>query len=185
MIYPSTTGKADFKEIRLRMLESVWIQGKLRMWGRWSYIGGGVCGNMFNRLLAGKKLTRTAIKEAMRRLKKSGVKQTELEEFFREMMAAPRKSHLAFCTDSEALLIDRVIGETLAGHPGLINVLHRRYKGHGMSKRRMAEELNDAHPEWCLRTCESRIDVWLNLAEAVLYAPMCDAFGRYPERFAS
>lgn len=185
MIYPSTTGRADGNEIRLRTLEIIWIQGKLRMWGRWSHIGGGACGNMFNQLLASNKITKTAIKEAMRRLKRSGVKQAELEEFFREMMVAQQKSNLAFCTDSEALLIDKVVGETLADHPGLIDILHRRYKGRGMSKRKIAEELNEAHPEWCLRTCESRVDVWLSIAEAILYAPMCEAFGRSLERFAS
>lgn len=41
MIYPSTSGKPD-ETFRLRTLESVWIQGKLRMWGRWSHIGGGL-----------------------------------------------------------------------------------------------------------------------------------------------
>ncbi|ELR2335296.1 DUF1133 family protein, partial [Salmonella enterica] len=49
MIYPSTSGKPD-ETFRLRTLESVWIQGKLRMWGRWSHIGGGTGGDMFNAL---------------------------------------------------------------------------------------------------------------------------------------
>ncbi|TWX05345.1 DUF1133 family protein, partial [Salmonella enterica subsp. enterica serovar Java] len=43
--------------------------------------------------------------------------------------------------------------------------------------------LNEKHPEWCLRTCESRIDVWLNVAESMLYKPMCDAFGTNSDRF--
>ncbi|WP_218802151.1 DUF1133 family protein, partial [Klebsiella quasipneumoniae] len=42
----------------------IWIQGKLRMWGRWSYIGGGSGGNMFNQLLASGKVTKTAINDA-------------------------------------------------------------------------------------------------------------------------
>lgn len=46
MIYPTNTGKSG-EHLRLTTLESVWIQGKLRMWGRWSYIGGGKTGNMF------------------------------------------------------------------------------------------------------------------------------------------
>ncbi|EFH3247749.1 DUF1133 family protein, partial [Shigella flexneri] len=53
MIYPTNTGKSG-EHLRLTTLESVWIQGKLRMWGRWSYIGGGKTGNMFNQLLASK-----------------------------------------------------------------------------------------------------------------------------------
>jgi hypothetical protein len=56
--------------IRLKTLESIWIQGKLRMWGRWSYIGGGSGGNMFNQLLAAGKVTKTAINDALRRMKK-------------------------------------------------------------------------------------------------------------------
>lgn len=40
MINPSEVGK-NGEMLRLRTLESIWIQGKLRMWGRWSYIGGG------------------------------------------------------------------------------------------------------------------------------------------------
>lgn len=54
MINPSTTGKGG-EMLRLNTLESVWIQGKLRMWGRWSYIGSGSVGHMFNNLLASKK----------------------------------------------------------------------------------------------------------------------------------
>ncbi|EIO2238606.1 DUF1133 family protein, partial [Escherichia coli] len=38
MIYPEITGKSG-EHLRLKTLESVWLQGKLRMWGRWSYIG--------------------------------------------------------------------------------------------------------------------------------------------------
>ncbi len=59
MIYPTNTGKSG-EHLRLTTLESVWIQGKLRMWGRWSYIGGGKTGNMFNQLLASKKRKRAA-----------------------------------------------------------------------------------------------------------------------------
>lgn len=33
MIYPTNTGKSG-EHLRLTTLESVWIQGKLRMWGR-------------------------------------------------------------------------------------------------------------------------------------------------------
>ncbi|HBR0324705.1 TPA: DUF1133 family protein, partial [Klebsiella pneumoniae] len=38
MINPSEVGKAG-EMVRLKTLEAIWIQGKLRMWGRWSYIG--------------------------------------------------------------------------------------------------------------------------------------------------
>ncbi|EKH1516451.1 DUF1133 family protein, partial [Shigella sonnei] len=165
------------EHLRLTTLESVWIQGKLRMWGRWSYIGGGKTGNMFNLMLTSKKLTKTAINEALRRMKKAGLNKSELEAFLRDMINGKQKSWLAHCTDAEALCIDRVISEVLAEHPGLISVLRQRYEGRGMTKRKMAELLNDAHPKWSLRTCERRIEHWLKVAEFILYKPMVMAFG--------
>ncbi|EYV28420.1 antiterminator [Escherichia coli O145:NM str. 2010C-3516] len=106
MIYPTNTGKSG-EHLRLTTLESVWIQGKLRMWGRWSYIGGGKTGNMFNQLLTSKKLTKTAINEALRRMKKAGLDKPELEAFLRDMINGKQKSWLVHCTDAEALCIDQ------------------------------------------------------------------------------
>ncbi|EFB4730109.1 DUF1133 family protein [Escherichia coli] len=96
MINPSEIGKTG-EMVRLRTLESIWVQGKLRMWGRWSYIGGGSGGNMFNQLLASGKITKTAIKEALRRMKKAGISKPELEAFFKEIQEGQNKSGLAFC----------------------------------------------------------------------------------------
>ncbi|EAB9752428.1 DUF1133 family protein [Salmonella enterica subsp. salamae] len=177
MIYPTNTGKSG-EHLRLSTLESVWIQGKLRMWGRWSYIGGGKTGNMFNQLLASKKLTKTAINDALRRMKKAGLEKPELEVFLREMINGKQKSWLAHCTDMEALIIDRVVGEVLADHPGLLDILNQRYVGRGMSKRMMAERLNEAHPEWCFSTCEKRIANWLAIAEYMLFIPMRESFAQ-------
>ncbi|EBW9943408.1 DUF1133 family protein [Salmonella enterica subsp. enterica serovar Shubra] len=177
MIYPTNTGKSG-EHLRLSTLESVWIQGKLRMWGRWSYIGGGKTGNMFNQLLASKKLTKTAINDALRRMKKAGLEKPELEAFLREMINGKQKSWLAHCTDTEALIIDRVVGEVLADHPGLLGILNQRYVGRGMSKRMMAERLNEAHPEWCFSTCEKRIANWLAIAEYMLFIPMRESFAQ-------
>lgn len=183
MINPSEVGKSG-EIARLRTLESVWIQGKLRMWGRWSHIGGGSGGNMFNQLLASGKVTKTAINDALRRMKKSGLTKPELEAFFKEILDGKNKSGLAFCSDEEALIIDSVLSETLvrAGHQRLHALIEDRYIKR-LSKKAMARDLNEKHPEWCLRTCESRIDVWLNMAESILYAPMCDAFGTNSDRF--
>ncbi|EII8791990.1 DUF1133 family protein [Escherichia coli] len=175
MIYPEITGKSG-EHLRLKTLEAVWIQGKLRMWGRWSYIGGGKTGNMFNQLLAFKKLTKTAINEALRRIRESGIDKPELEAFLREMIAGRQKSWLSHCTDAEALRIDGVISKALARYPGLIDILRQRYEGRGMSKRKMAELLNEVHPEWCYATCRNRIDMWLRIAEFILYPLMRDAF---------
>ncbi|HFF8760000.1 DUF1133 family protein [Klebsiella pneumoniae] len=183
MINPSEVGK-NGEMVRLRTLESIWIQGKLRMWGRWSYIGGGSGGNMFNQLLASGKITKTAINEALRRMKKTGITKPELEAYFREILSGKNKSGLAFCTDDEGLKIDGVLGAVIVspGHKALYDVLVERYRLR-KSKRRIAEELQDKHPEWCFMTCRRRVDAWLSLAESMLYAPMCDAFGTNGDRF--
>ncbi|MGV4263226.1 DUF1133 family protein [Citrobacter freundii] len=183
MINPSEVGKAG-ETVRLRTLESIWIQGKLRMWGRWSYIGGGSGGNMFNQLLASGKITKTSINEALRRMKKAGISKPELEAFFKEILDGKNKSGLAFCSDEEALKIDSVISAELlrADNKQLHKLIEDRYV-YRMSKKGMARALNEKHPEWCLRTCESRIDVWLSIAESMLYRPMCNAFGTNSDRF--
>lgn len=183
MINPSEVGKSG-EMVRLRTLESIWIQGRLQMWGRWSYIGGGSGGNMFNQLLASGKITHTAIKEALRRMKKTGITKPELEAYFREILSRKNKSGLAFCTDDEGLKIDGVLGAVLVtpGHKALYAVLVERYRLR-KSKRRIAEELQEKHPEWCYMTCRRRVDTWLSLAESMLYGPMCDAFGTNGDRF--
>ncbi|EOZ3809811.1 DUF1133 family protein [Citrobacter youngae] len=176
MINPSEVGKSG-EMVRLRTLESIWIQGKLRMWGRWSYIGGGSGGNMFNQLLASGKITKTAINEALRRMKKAGISKPELEAFFKEILEGKNKSGLAFCSDDEGLKIDGVIAAVLMNDDnrslyGVIIDRHRLRK----SKRKMATELQKKHPEWTFMTCRRRIDTWVSLAESMLYAPLCDAF---------
>lgn len=184
MIYPDSIGLVNTKEARLRTLESIWIQGKLRMWGRWSYIGGGSCGSMFNQLLATGKITKTAINDALRRMKKTGITKPELEAFLREILDGKNKTGLAFCTDEEALIINSVLCEILvrSGHKRLYDLIEDRYIKR-LSKKAMARDLNEKHPEWCLRTCESRIDVWLSVAESMLYKPMRDAFKANGDRF--
>lgn len=183
MINPSEVGKSG-EMVRLRTLESIWIQGRLQMWGRWSYIGGGSGGNMFNQLLASGKITKTAISQALRRMKKTGITKPELEAYFREILSGKNKSGLAFCTDDEGLKIDGVLGSVLVspGHKALYAVLVERYRLR-KSKRRIAEELQEKHPEWCYMTCRRRVDTWLSLAESMLYAPMCDAFGTNGDSF--
>lgn len=111
-------------------------------------------------------------------MKKAGLDKPELEAFLRDMINGKQKSWLVHCTDAEALCIDRVISEVLAEHPGLICILRQRYEGRGMTKRKMAELLNDSHPEWCFSTCEKRIANWLAVAEYVLYIPMRESFAQ-------
>ena len=183
MINPSEVGKSG-EMVRLRTLESIWIQGKLRMWGRWSYIGGGSGGNMFNQLLASGKITKTAIKEALRRMKKSGITKPELEAYLREILESKNKSGLAFCSDEEGLKVDGVIASVLMNNDyrGLYSVIVDRHRLR-KSKLQMANELNAKHPDWTLVTCRRRIDSWLSLAESILYAPLCDSFGTNSDRF--
>ncbi|HIE7556757.1 TPA: DUF1133 family protein [Citrobacter amalonaticus] len=183
MINPSEVGKSG-EMVRLRTLESIWIQGKLRMWGRWSYIGGGNGGNMFNQLLASGKITKTAINEALRRMKKAGISKPELEAFFREILEGKNKSCLAFCSDDEGLKIDGVIASVLMNDDcrSLYSVIVDRHRLR-KSKRQMATELQQKHPEWTFMTCRRRIDTWVSFAESMLYAPLCDAFDTNGDRF--
>ncbi|MBS6074299.1 MAG: DUF1133 family protein [Citrobacter freundii] len=176
MINPSETGKSG-ELVRLRTLESIWVQGKLHMWGRWSYIGGGSSGNIFNQLLVSGKITKTAINEALRRMKKAGISKPELEAFFKEILEGKNKSGLAFCSDDEGLKIDGVIAAVLINenYGSLYRVIVDRHRLR-KSKRQMAAELQQRHPEWTFITCRRRIDVWLSLAESLLYAPLCDVF---------
>ena len=183
MINPSEVGKSG-ELVRLRTLESIWIQGKLRMWGRWSYIGGGSGGNMFNQLLASGKITKTAINDALRRMKKSGITKPELEAYLREILDSKNKTGLAFCSDEEGLIIDGVIAAVLMNeeYRGLYGVIVDRHRLR-KSKLQMAKELNSKHPDWTLITCRRRIDTWVSLAESILYAPLCDALGTNGDRF--
>lgn len=169
---------------RLLVLLFPLVQLFLLRCGGEAYIGGGSGGNMFNQLLASGKITKTAINDALRRMKKSGLTKPELEAFFKEILEGKNKSGLAFCTDEEALNIDSVLSAELlrADNKRLYDLIKDRYV-YRMSKKAMARSLNEKHPEWCLRTCESRIDVWLNVAESMLYRPMCDAFGTNSDRF--
>ncbi|MDY3584444.1 DUF1133 family protein [Enterobacter hormaechei] len=183
MINPSEVGKSG-EMVRLRTLESIWVQGKLRMWGRWSYIGGGSCGNMFNQLLASGKITKTAINDALRRMKKSGITKPELEAYLREILDSKNKSGLAFCSDEEGLKVDGVIAAVLMNeeYRGLYGVIVDRHRLR-KSKLQMANELLNKHPEWTLITCRRRVDTWLSLAESILYAPLCDVFGTNSDKF--
>ena len=139
---------------------------------------------MFNQLLASGKITKTAINEALRRMKKAGISKPELEAFFKEILEGKNKSGLAFCSDDEGLKIDGVIAAVLMNDDyrslyGVIVDHHRLRK----SKRQMAEELHKRHPDWAFMTCRRRIDTWVSLAESLLYTPLCDAFDTNSGKF--
>lgn len=84
---------------------------------------------MFNQLLASRKITKTAIKDALRRMKKSGITKPELAAFLGEILAGKNKSNLSFCTDEEALIINSVLCKVLVqgGHKNLYSLIEDRY----------------------------------------------------------
>lgn len=184
MIYPSTTGKAAGNEMRLRTLEAVWVQGKLKMWGRWaSYSDTPEAVNMFRRLLSRNSITQDDLSKAIKFLRKSGCSNNDLEAWMNLMLKETTKSSLVFCSDDEGMLLNKAIGSTLINHPGLLDVLKQRYLGRGMKKSEMAVLLNERFPGWCYRTCQRRIDSWLSIAEYLLYLPVTDAFELNADRF--
>lgn len=183
MIYPDNIGPAG-SEIRLRTLESVWVQGKLKMWGRWSSDNEmPEAVSMFKRLMSSGRIDHNDISKAIIKLQKSGCSTEELEVWMSEALREGTKSSLVFCTDPEGLLMNRVIGTEMLKYPGLLEVLKARYLGRGKSKRTIAEDVNKTHPEWSYATCRRRVDVWLSAAESILYLPLNDVFGNNADRF--
>jgi len=146
------------------------------MWGRWSYIAKHKQGSIFNQLLSGQAMTKKALTHAIAELSAAGTSYEELRAFLEEIVKGRLNSRLAFCSDDEALLIDKIVVQVLSSYPWLIETLHKRYGGHGKSKRGMAGELLAQHSELSLATCRRRIDCWLIVAEFALYGPFCYKF---------
>lgn len=182
MIYPSEIGKVG-ELVRLRTLESVWIQGKLRMWGRWSAVNmNPTSSDMFKALLGKYVVTQDDLSKALKALRKKGCSSKELEAWVNDMLQQSRHSSLVFCTDDEGLTMDRVIAGVMKNSPPLLRIIRLRYQ-EKKSIREMAEDLNRFQPELSFMTCRRRIDVWLGTAESMLYRPMSDAFNTNSERF--
>ncbi|MEF9678920.1 DUF1133 family protein [Pectobacterium aroidearum] len=182
MIYPSEVGKGG-EVLRLRTLESVWIQGKLKMWGRWSAINTSpTATDMFKKLLGKYVVSQDDMSKALKALRKKGCSSKEFELWVNDMLQQSRHSSLVFCTDDEGLVMDKVIAGAMKDNQPLLRLLERRYQGK-MSIREIAEGLHLSHPELSFMTCRRRVDVWLGMAESMLYQPMCDAFETNSERF--
>lgn len=182
MIYPSEIGKAG-ESLRLRTLESVWIQGKLRMWGRWSACNlNPTSTDMFKKLLGKYVVTQDDLSKALKALRKKGCSSKELEAWVNDMLQQKQYSSLVFCTDDEGVTMDRVVASVMKNDKALLHLLEKRYK-EKMTLRAMAEELQESHNELSFATCRRRIDTWLSYAESMLYLPMCDAFDTNSERF--
>lgn len=177
MIYPLTTGKSE-EHFKLRTLESVWIRGRLTMWGRWAaFSKNPSAAGMFNQLLEEPTITKKALKDAMKRMHKSGISKESLLMFLDEFKDKKTLSSMWFCTDAEGGDMDKVICEVMNADAGLLDVLKQHYV-YKKSNFCIANEMNNRHPYLSLSTCKRRVDAWLSVAEFMLYRPMCDAFGR-------
>jgi len=169
-------------EFELRTLESIWIQGKLKMWGRWSAIN--ECPeapDMFKKILKRYVITENDLSNILKKLKRIGCSK-ELELWMENMMRESLRSSLIFCTDDEALAMDKVIARVLINNQPLRHLVERHYRGR-VSMRDLADELNENHPDWSYSTCRRRIKTWLSVAEYMLYQPMSDAFQLNSDRF--
>lgn len=173
MIYPTELAKHD-EACRLTTLDRLWVQGRLKMWGRWSYIAKQKQGSIFNQLLSGQVMTKKALTHAIAELSAAGTSYEELRAFLEEIVKGRLNSRLAFCSDDEALAIDKIIGQIFEDSPALLKLLHQRYDGHGKSKRQLAGELMMRCPELSLATCRRRIDCWLSMAEYMIFLPLRD-----------
>ncbi|HHR5903912.1 TPA: DUF1133 family protein [Providencia alcalifaciens] len=177
MIYPETSGKSG-EHLRLRTLESTWIRGRLTMWGCWSaFSKSPKAAGIFQRLLTEPKITKKALKDAMRRMKKEGLSEETLLLFLEEFQDKKTLSNMWFCSDIEGGKMDKVIGAVFAREQGLLNVLKQHYI-YKKSYYALALELHEIKPSISLSTCRRRIKAWLSIAEFMLYRPMCDEFDR-------
>ncbi|MDE9429087.1 DUF1133 family protein [Xenorhabdus bovienii] len=177
MIYPNTCGKGE-EYLRLRTLESVWIRGRLSMWGCWAVIRKSPqAAGVFSRLLASPVITKKSLQVALKKMQQAGIAQQDLLLFFEEMKEKQAISSLMFCTDTEGLKMNNVIGQVFKNDRGLLNIIKERYC-YKKSKYKIAVEMNERHPEMSLRTCQRRVNAWLDVAEFMLYRPMSDEFER-------
>ncbi len=177
MIYPLTTGKSE-EHFKLRTLESVWIRGRLTMWGRWAaFSKTPSAAGMFNQLLEESTITKKALKDALKRMRKSGISKESLLMFLDEFKDKKTLSSMWFCTDAEGGDMDKVICEVMNADAGLLDILKQHYV-YKKSKHEIALELCQKDGRYCLRTYQDRVTAWLCVAEFMLYRPMCDKFDR-------
>lgn len=177
MIYPLTVGKGE-EHLKLRTLESVWIRGRLKMWGRWAAFSKAPSAtSMFNQLLEEPTITKKALRDAINRMHTSGLSKETLLMFLEEFKDKKTLSSMWFCSDTEGGEMDKVICEVMNANAGLLNILKQHYV-YKKSKHEIALELCEKDGRYCLRTYQDRVKAWLNVAEFMLYRPMCDRFDR-------
>ncbi|EPJ0398822.1 DUF1133 family protein [Providencia rettgeri] len=175
MIYPLTTGKGE-EHFKLRTLESVWIRGRLKMWGRWAAFSKVPdAAGMFNQLLEDPTITKKALKDAMKRMRTSGLSKETLLMFLEEFKDKRSLSSMWFCSDAEGGKMDKVICEVMKADAGLLDILKEHYV-YKKSKYKIALEIYEQDGRYCLRTYQDRVKAWISVAEFMLYRPMCDEF---------
>lgn len=169
-------------EFELRTLERVWLQGKLKMWGRWSAINDcPQAPDMFKKLLKRYAVTHNDLSNVLKKLQRIGCSKS-LELWVENMMRESLQSSLLFCTDDEALLMDRTIATVLRGDQPLRRLIEKHYRDR-QSLRDLAQELHEHNPQSSYSTCRRRVTKWLSVAEYMLYQPMNDAFELNAKRF--
>lgn len=176
---PSNAGE----EFQLRTLESVWLQGKLKMWGRWSAID--TCPeapDMFKKLLKKYIITQNDLSNVLKKLQRMGCATENMTAWVMNMAEESRHSSLIFCTDEEALIMDRTIATVFKNDQPLRRLIEKHYRDR-QSQRDLADDLHEQNPEWSYSTCRRRIKKWLSVAEYMLYLPMNDAFKLNADRF--
>ncbi|MTD26244.1 DUF1133 family protein [Erwinia sorbitola] len=99
MIYPDTAWIPE-GFIELKALERIWIQGRLKMWGRWaSYSLNPKARSIIERMMRENTITKNSIKDALMQLKNAGLEKEQLFKFFQDIQNKQAISSLLFCTD--------------------------------------------------------------------------------------
>lgn len=137
---------------------------------------------MFKKLLKKYVVTRNDLSNVLKKLHRMGCATESLTDWIKNMLEESRHSSLVFCTDDEALRMDRVIATVFINDQTLRRIIEKHYRDR-VSQRELAEELNESHPELSYSTCRRRISKWLSVAEYMLYQPMNDAFNLNSGRF--
>jgi hypothetical protein len=139
--------------VRLRTLESIWIQESCVCGAAGpisAVVAAAIC--LISCWHLG-KITKTAINDALRRMKKSGISKPELEAFFQGVLVKIKVGwHSALMKRLTMMQFSRK--HWFIRSQNLLCAEDRYIKR--LSKKAMARDLNKKHPEWCLRTCEKQ-----------------------------
>ncbi len=173
MFYPDCMAKPDGSDLKLRTLDRVWLQGRLRMWGRWALVrrNQGAAG-ILSKLICDPMISKAALQRVKREMTRSGITSEELQAIFDCIKGDRAASSLLFLSDDEGMMIDSVIARVLSA--GQLNVVKEHYC-HRKSCYQIAVERHEKDPSACLRTYQNRVNAWLAAAEFALFKPLRNA----------